>query len=217
MRYLWLDQYLLEKRGVTKDLQPSWNWIRYHIGGKMFAAVCLDEQNQPYYINLKLEPMEGEFLRTQYEDIIPGYYSNKLHWNSIKPDGAVPDDLLKDLLDKSYLLVLKSFSKKRQREILGLSCCGSECSKCEYYKNLCQGCNECQGKVFHAPAKKACPIYECSVRKKKFSTCADCEELPCSIWKETRDPQLSDEEFEKSTENRIKKLTSVFPKTVNGI
>ena len=24
---------------------------------------------------------------------------NKVHWNSVNPDGAVPDDLLKDLLD----------------------------------------------------------------------------------------------------------------------
>ena len=56
MRYNWLDEYLLNKRSVTKDLQPSWNWVRYHIGGKMFAAVCLDDQNQPYYINLKVDP-----------------------------------------------------------------------------------------------------------------------------------------------------------------
>ena len=78
----------------------------------MFAAVCLDERNKPYYINLKLEPMEGEVLRDHYEDIIPGYYSNKVHWNSVKPDGKVPDDLLKDMLDKSYRLVLCGFSKK---------------------------------------------------------------------------------------------------------
>lgn len=43
---------------------------------------------------------------------------NKMHWNSIKPDGAVPDELLKDLLDKSYQLVLSSFGKKKQKEIL---------------------------------------------------------------------------------------------------
>ena len=30
----------------------------------------------------------------------------------------MPDDLLKDLLDKSYQLVLGGFSKKKQREIL---------------------------------------------------------------------------------------------------
>lgn len=43
MRYEWLDDYLLQKRGVTKGYQPVWNWIRYHIGSKMFAALCLDK------------------------------------------------------------------------------------------------------------------------------------------------------------------------------
>ena len=119
MRYTWLDSYLLTKAGVTKDLQPSWNWIRYHVGGKMFCAVCLDEENKPYYINLKLEPLEGEFWRAQYSDVLPGYYANKVHWNSIRPDGAVPDDILRDMLDKSYQLVLAGFSRKKQRQILG--------------------------------------------------------------------------------------------------
>jgi predicted DNA-binding protein (MmcQ/YjbR family) len=119
MRYEWMDEYLLSKRAVTRDLQPEWNWIRYKIGDKMFAAILLDDDNKPYYINLKLEPTEGEFLRGQYADIIPGYYSNKRCWNSIMPDGQVPDDLLKALLDKSYDLVLKGFSKKKQRELLG--------------------------------------------------------------------------------------------------
>ena len=118
MRYVWIDEFLLSKKGVTKDLQKDWNWIRYQIGGKMFAAVCLGENNKPYYITLKLEPAEGDFLRSQYEDIIPGYYMNKVHWNSIKPDGEVPDDLLKDLLDKSYQLVLSGFSKKKQMQIV---------------------------------------------------------------------------------------------------
>lgn len=118
-KYSWLDEYLLGKVSVTKDLQRDWNWIRYQIGGKMFAAVCLGEDNKPYYITLKLELEEGDFLRQQYEDIIPGYYMNKTHWNSIKADGNVPDELLKDLLDKSYQLVLGGFSKKKQRELLG--------------------------------------------------------------------------------------------------
>lgn len=118
MKYPWIDEYLQNKPGVTKDLQQDWNWVRYHIGGKMFAAVCLDDHDQPYYITLKLEPSEGDFLRAQYSDIVPGYYMNKMHWNSIKPDGAVPDELLKDLLDKSYGLVLHGLSKKKQKEIL---------------------------------------------------------------------------------------------------
>ncbi len=117
MRYVWIDDFLMKKTGVTK-LPPQWNWIRYAVGGKMFAAVCLGKENKPVYITLKLEPEEGSFLRGQYEDIIPGYYMNKQHWNSINPNGEVEDDLLKDLLDKSYNLVLGGFSKKKQKEIL---------------------------------------------------------------------------------------------------
>ncbi len=207
MKYEWLDKYLLGKRSVTKDLQKDWNWVRYHIGGKMFAAVCLGmEDNKPYYITLKLEPQEGALLRSQYEDILPGYYMNKEHWNSIKPEGNVPDELLKDLLDKSYDLVLGGFGKKKQREILGLSCCGTECEKCGFYGDLCQGCNECQGKVFHAPKGKACPIYACSVNKKKLRDCGQCGEVPCDIWRGTKDPRLSDEEFEKNIADRVKNL-----------
>lgn len=118
MKYNWMDEFLLNKKAVTKDLQKEWNWIRYKIGDKMFAAICLGEDDKPYYINLKVEPEEGAFLREQYEDIIPGYYSNKKHWISVNPDGNVPDDLLKDLLDKAYELVLAGFSRKKQKEIL---------------------------------------------------------------------------------------------------
>ncbi len=119
MKYNWIDEYLMSKSGVIKDLKVEWNWIRYQIGGKLFVAICLDSKNQPHYITLKLNPDEGEFLRKQYEDIIPGYYMNKVHWNSVNPDGNVPDELLKEMLDKSYNLILSSFSKKKQSEILG--------------------------------------------------------------------------------------------------
>lgn len=206
MRYLWLDEYLLGKPGVTKDLQPVWNWVRYQLGGKMFAAICLDRENRPYYINLKLDPAEGEFLRGRYADIIPGYYSDKAHWNSVRPDGEVPDRLLKEMLDQSYRLVLSGFSKKRQREILGVSCCGANCTECSFHGTACAGCNECQGRVFHAPPGKACPIYACSVQKHRYVTCAGCRELPCRIWHSTRDPQLSDEEMEKSIQERMARL-----------
>ncbi|MBR4358925.1 MAG: MmcQ/YjbR family DNA-binding protein [Butyrivibrio sp.] len=119
MKYEWIDEYLLKMPGVSKDLQKDWNWIRYRIGEKMFVAICLDDNDKPYYITLKLEPLEGDFWRKQYEDIIPGYYMNKTHWNSVKADGNVPDDILRDLLEKAYRIVLESLSKKRQKEILG--------------------------------------------------------------------------------------------------
>ena len=43
---------------------------------------------------------------------------NKTHWNSVKADGDIPNELLMDMLDKSYNLVLNGFSKKKQAEIL---------------------------------------------------------------------------------------------------
>ena len=224
MRYTWIDEYLLKKAGVTKDLQKDWNWIRYQVGGKMFAAVCLDENDEPYYITMKLEPSEGDFLRQQYEDIIPGYYMNKTHWNSIKPDGEVPDDLLKELLDKSYQLVLCGFSKKKQKEILEtakpanmisccgsdmekrISCCGMDCGACTYLGKMCKGCNVSAGKVFHAPNGQACPIYECCINKNDRKNCGICGNVPCEIWRKTKDPSFSDEEFERNIQERVNRL-----------
>lgn len=43
----------------------------------------------------------------------------KQHWNLVKADGEVSDDVLKDLLDKAHQIVLGSLSKKKQKEIWG--------------------------------------------------------------------------------------------------
>ena len=208
MNYPWIDEYLLSLRGVTKDFQPDWNWVRYHIGGKMFAAVCRDDADRPVYVTLKLEPTEGEFWRGQYPDIIPGYYMNKLHWNSVKADGAVPEDVVKALLDRARRLVLRSLPRAKQREALGLTVCGTGCAACPLHGARCAGCNETCGKVFHAPAGKPCPIYACCAGRHRFATCADCGELPCAVWQATRDPSLTDEQFQASIERRVSALQS---------
>ena len=116
MPYPWIDDYLLQKPGVTKDLQPDWNWIRYQIGGKLFAAVCLDDQDQPYYITLKLDPAEGDFLRGQYEGILPGYYMNKTHWISVILDGSLSDAEILPLIDDSYALTLPHHPRKQRSD-----------------------------------------------------------------------------------------------------
>lgn len=118
MKYPWIDAYLTQKKGVISDFKAEWGWQRYLLGDKMFAAVCMDGAGKPYYITLKLEPAEGEFLRGQYADILPGYYMNKVHWNSIRADGDVPDEIVRTMLDKSYELVLHSLTKKKQAELL---------------------------------------------------------------------------------------------------
>ena len=178
MRYTWLDNYLLAKPAVTKDFKSEWNWIRYFVGGKMFAAVLLGTDGKPYYINLKLDPLEGDFLRRQYEDIVPGYYSNKQHWNSVNPDGAVPDDLLREMLDQSYKLVLQGLSKKKQQETLITTYCGLDCTVCEWKEPCnCNGCVSTKGLPFHCK-EKACPVAMCAINKKVLF-CGRCEDFPC--------------------------------------
>lgn len=117
MNYPWIDAYLLGKKGVTRDFKQEWNWIRYNIGEKLFCVVCLDDEGKPYYITLKLKPEHGDAMRQLYSDIIPGYYMNKVHWNSIKADGCVPEEVMKQMLEEAYALVLSSLPKKKQMEI----------------------------------------------------------------------------------------------------
>lgn len=192
MKYTWIDEYLMSKPSVTKDLKAEWNWIRYMIGGKMFAAVLLNGKNEPYYINLKLIPEEGAFLRKQYSDIIPGYYASKLHWNSIKPDGDVPDELMKVMLDKSYALVLHSLSRKKQRELLISTFCGLDCTSCRWKEPCgCQGCTATEGFAFHC-TNEPCPIAKCA-KDKGVLYCGDCKSFPCKMLSDySCDPEHGD-------------------------
>ena len=107
MKYDFIDDFLLSKKGVTKDFQADWNWIRYKVDDKMFVAICLDDNDKPVYITLKLNPIDGEFFRNAYKDIIPGYYMNKTHWNTVLLDRADEDEV-RSMILHSYLLTAGS-------------------------------------------------------------------------------------------------------------
>jgi predicted DNA-binding protein (MmcQ/YjbR family) len=117
-KYEWLDEYCLSQIGATKDFKIEWNATRYMVGEKMFAMCCGDKYDKPI-ITLKLEPAFGDALRQQYEHIVPGYYMNKEHWNSLYLEGDVPDDIVQTMIKESHQLILKSLSKKAQKEITG--------------------------------------------------------------------------------------------------
>jgi predicted DNA-binding protein (MmcQ/YjbR family) len=42
---------------------------------------------------------------------------NKEHWNSIYIGGKVTDEVVKQMIDMSYSIILNSLSKKVQKEI----------------------------------------------------------------------------------------------------
>jgi len=117
MKYDFIQEYCLSKKGAEEDYKQEWNAIRYSVRGKMFALVGNDGKGQPI-ISVKHNPEYGEELREKYEDIVPGYYLNKTHWSSMFLGGNVPEEVLKQMLDGSYELIFNSLSKKIQNEIL---------------------------------------------------------------------------------------------------
>jgi len=122
-RYPWLDAYLAQKRGAVKAYKPEWGWMRYLIGGKQFAAICCPGEEHGVHaghemVILKCEPLLAEHFRTVYEAVVPGFYSDKRHWNSVYLDGDIPEDILRGMCDMSYRLVFEKLTK-RVRETIG--------------------------------------------------------------------------------------------------
>lgn len=85
-----------------------------------------------------------------------------------------------------------------------ISRCGADCLLCEYCGKTCKGCNQCGGIVFHTGGKP-CAIYKC-VTDNSLADCHACDKKVCGIWRAARDPSYTDEQFEKSVQNRIRVL-----------
>ena len=87
-----------------------------------------------------------------------------------------------------------------------ISCCGQDCSTCYCFGKMCKGCNALLGKVFHVPEKKACAIYHCCRIQNGYDSCGKCDKLPCDLMLSTRDPKMTEEEFMKGVDERVKRL-----------
>ena len=125
MSYEWLHGYLLSKPGAEHDYKEEWNWDRYMIRGKMFAAITgipqgmKDERyNGHPLLNLKCDHRLAEAFRAEYPNaILPGFYMDKRNWNAVLLDAELPEEVLKDLCDLAYRLILEKLPKYVQREI----------------------------------------------------------------------------------------------------
>ncbi len=117
-KYSFISAHCLAKKGTAMDFKEQWQATRYLVGGKMYAMCGGDKEGRPI-LTLKLPPEQGYAMREIYPgDVVPGYYMNKEHWNSIYFTGSVPDDALRQMLDSAYQTVLHSLSKRAQAEIL---------------------------------------------------------------------------------------------------
>ncbi|WP_045730020.1 MmcQ/YjbR family DNA-binding protein [Pseudarthrobacter chlorophenolicus] len=95
--------------------------VRAHIAGgarheaKLFALSSMDPAD--FYVNLKCEPALAVQLRAAHEAIKGAWHMNKTHWNGVRLDGSLPDEMVRDMVEDSYDLVVATLSRKQQEQL----------------------------------------------------------------------------------------------------
>lgn len=103
--------YCQAKPGVEETFPFGEQTLVFKVMGKLFALTNLESDR--FSINLKCEPERAVLLRESHpDDIRPGYHMNKRHWNTVSADGELSDELLRQLIDHSYELVVNGLPKK---------------------------------------------------------------------------------------------------------
>jgi predicted DNA-binding protein (MmcQ/YjbR family) len=87
----------------------------FKVAGKIFALSALD--GTPLEVSVKCEPELAVELRATYAAIRPGYHLNKRHWNTVTLDGSLPDQLVRDLVEDSYDLVVSALPKPTREQL----------------------------------------------------------------------------------------------------
>ena len=82
---------------------------------KMFALSALDPDD--FAVSLKCEPALAEQLRTAHPEITGAWHLNKRHWNGVRLDGALPDSMVRDMVEDSYDLVVATLSRRQQEQL----------------------------------------------------------------------------------------------------
>ena len=111
-----LRDYLLSKPGATEDFPFDENTLVFKVKGKMFGLMPLEAL--PLRISLKCNPERALELRETYAAIEGAYHMNKTHWNGIMLDGTVPSELIRELIDHSYDLVVAKLNRADRADLL---------------------------------------------------------------------------------------------------
>jgi predicted DNA-binding protein (MmcQ/YjbR family) len=87
----------------------------FKVEGKMFALSRLGADSLS--VSLKCEPTLAEQLREAHAAVTPGYHLNKRHWNTVLIDGSLPNQMVRDLVEDSYDLVVSRLPRARRRAL----------------------------------------------------------------------------------------------------
>jgi predicted DNA-binding protein (MmcQ/YjbR family) len=112
-----LRQVCLGFPGAYEDFPFGPENSVFKVEGKLFAISAL--KRSPLKVSLKCEPELAEELRGSYPDAVaPGYHLNKRHWNTVTLDGSLPDEMVRDMVEDSYDLIVAAMPRAL-RERLG--------------------------------------------------------------------------------------------------
>jgi len=112
-----IREYCIAKKGVTESFPFDETTLVFKVMNKMFALTHIEGDLS---INLKCNPEKAIELREQFSSVLPGYHMNKKHWNTILIDESISQQQIKNWINNSYDLVVKSLPKKLQQELLSL-------------------------------------------------------------------------------------------------
>ena len=110
-----IRNYCLAKSGVSESFPFDENTLVFKVGNKIFLMTGLD--HFPLKINLKCNPDKAIILRENHPQITPGFHMNKKHWNTIIIDGTMRDEILIEMINESYDLVVAKLTKKHKLEL----------------------------------------------------------------------------------------------------
>jgi predicted DNA-binding protein (MmcQ/YjbR family) len=110
-----LRRCCLGQRGAVEDFPFGPETSVFKVGGKVFAISALDRT--PLEVSVKCEPELALDLRASYTAIRPGYHLNKRHWNTLTLDQRLPDQLVRDLVEDSYDLVVSALPKRARTQL----------------------------------------------------------------------------------------------------
>jgi len=91
----------------------------FKIGGKMYAVVVLPSQKAPHHkvaMSFKCTPEVFAEL-VERPGVIPAPYSARSHWVALEREDALPRAEIKELISRSYELVVAKMPKKKQAEL----------------------------------------------------------------------------------------------------
>jgi predicted DNA-binding protein (MmcQ/YjbR family) len=110
-----LRDHCLSFPGAEETFPFGPNTSVFKVAEKMFALsqLAADELR----ISLKCEPGLAEQLREAHAEIVPGYHLNKRHWNTVIVGGRLPDQMIRDMIEDSYDLVVSTLGEPRRRTL----------------------------------------------------------------------------------------------------